>query len=107
MPVPFSYFHLLNILISFTVLATGRNKASHRVDVAIFLAARWRKRQSQRRCVILGGVSENGGLVGGLFKGSPSNPHHVEKHPCQHQWYHSGIGAPPVLVFFSGDWDVL
>ena len=24
----------------------------------------------------------------------------------QNQWYHFGIGAPPVLVYFSGDWDV-
>ena len=24
----------------------------------------------------------------------------------QNQWYHFGIGAPPILVFFSGDWDV-
>ena len=24
----------------------------------------------------------------------------------QHQWYHFGIGAPPILVYFSGDWYV-
>ena len=24
----------------------------------------------------------------------------------QHQWYHLGVGAPPILVDFSGDWDV-
>ena len=24
----------------------------------------------------------------------------------QNQWYHSGIGAPPLLVYFCGDWDV-
>ena len=24
----------------------------------------------------------------------------------QNQWYHFGVGAPPVLVYFSGDWDV-
>ena len=24
----------------------------------------------------------------------------------QNQWYHFGIGAPPILVCFSGDWDV-
>ena len=24
----------------------------------------------------------------------------------QNQWYHFGIGAPPILVYFSGDWDV-
>ena len=24
----------------------------------------------------------------------------------QHQWYHFGIGAPPILLIFSGDWDV-
>ena len=24
----------------------------------------------------------------------------------QDQWYHFGVGAPPILVHFSGDWDV-
>ena len=24
----------------------------------------------------------------------------------QHQWYHIGVGAPRILVYFSGDWDV-
>ena len=24
----------------------------------------------------------------------------------QNQWYHFGVGAPPVLVYFSEDWDV-
>ena len=24
----------------------------------------------------------------------------------QNQWYHFGVRAPPVLVYFSGDWDV-
>ena len=24
----------------------------------------------------------------------------------QHQYYHFGVGAPPSLVYFSGDWDV-
>ena len=24
----------------------------------------------------------------------------------QHQWYHFGVGAPPILVNFSGVWDV-
>ena len=24
----------------------------------------------------------------------------------QNQWYHVGVGAPPILVYFSGDWDV-
>ena len=24
----------------------------------------------------------------------------------QHQWYHFGVGAPPILDYFSGDWDV-
>ena len=23
----------------------------------------------------------------------------------QHQWYTLGVGAPPILVYFSGDWD--
>ena len=24
----------------------------------------------------------------------------------QNQWYHFWVGAPPILVYFSGDWDV-
>ena len=24
----------------------------------------------------------------------------------QNQWCHFGVGAPPILVYFSGDWDV-
>ena len=24
----------------------------------------------------------------------------------QNQWHHFGVGAPPILVYFSGDWDV-
>ena len=24
----------------------------------------------------------------------------------QNQWYHFGVGAPPILLYFSGDWDV-
>ena len=24
----------------------------------------------------------------------------------KNQWYHFGVGAPPILVYFSGDWDV-
>ena len=24
----------------------------------------------------------------------------------QNQWYHFGIGAPPILVYFGGDWGV-
>ena len=24
----------------------------------------------------------------------------------QNQWYHFGVGAPPILVNFSWDWDV-
>ena len=24
----------------------------------------------------------------------------------KNQWYHFGVGAPPMLVYFSGDWDV-
>ena len=24
----------------------------------------------------------------------------------QNQWYHFGVGASPILVYFSGDWDV-
>ena len=24
----------------------------------------------------------------------------------QNQWYHFEVGAPPIVVYFSGDWDV-
>ena len=39
-------------------------------------------------------------------------PHVVFSFACeymgvgQHQWYRVGVGAPPILVYFSGDWDV-
>ena len=25
----------------------------------------------------------------------------------QNRWYHFGVGAPPILIYLSGDWDVL
>ena len=35
---------------------------------------------------------------------------HVEGNPhlavAQNQWYHFGVGAPPILEYFSGDSDV-
>ena len=24
----------------------------------------------------------------------------------QNQWYHFGVGAPPIVVYFRGDWNV-
>ena len=24
----------------------------------------------------------------------------------RHRWYHFGVGVPPILVYFSGNWDV-
>ena len=30
---------------------------------------------------------------------------HVHVAVGQNQWYHVGVGAPPILVYFSGDWD--
>ena len=24
----------------------------------------------------------------------------------QNHWYHFGVGAPPILVYLGGDWDV-
>ena len=24
----------------------------------------------------------------------------------QNQWYHFGVGVPPILVYFGGHWDV-
>ena len=30
----------------------------------------------------------------------------LEMAMVQNQWYHFGIGAPPILVYLSGDWDV-
>ena len=31
---------------------------------------------------------------------------HFDQAVGQNQWYHFGAGAPPILVNFSGDWDV-
>ena len=36
----------------------------------------------------------------------PGGKKHLSSHMAmvQQQWYHFGIGAPPILVYFSGDW---
>ena len=31
---------------------------------------------------------------------------HTQMAVGQNQWYRFGVGAPPILVHFSGDWDV-
>ena len=31
---------------------------------------------------------------------------HYDMAVGQNQWYHFGVGAPPLVVYFSGDWDV-
>ena len=44
--------------------------------------------------------------------GAPGNPKLGQKVAAwavgcgQNQWYHFGVGAPPILVYFSWDWDV-
>ena len=37
-----------------------------------------------------------------------SSIHSTTQHMAvgQNQWHHFGVGAPPILVYFSGDWDV-
>ena len=47
------------------------------------------------------------------MKGEPAKPedtstptHLFDMAVGQHQWYHFGVGPPPILVYFSGDWDV-
>ena len=49
------------------------------------------------------------GPYGGHYVGGDSYPPTVQqKHMAvgQNKWYHFGVGAPPILVHFSGDWDV-
>ena len=52
----------------------------------------------------------SGGGTGGLFRlgGTWVANLLVESHMIvgQSQWYHFGVGAQPILVFVSGDWDV-
>ena len=40
----------------------------------------------------------------------PTHQTHTHTHTHmavgQNQWYHFGVGAPPILVYFNGDWDV-
>ena len=53
---------------------------------------------------------QNGSQPTGLPQG-PQNPNGIVQEAVdlgvgQHQWYHFGVGAPPILVYFSGDWDV-
>ena len=38
----------------------------------------------------------------GLFVDDPQKDMAVG----QNNWYHFGVGAPPILVYLSGDWDV-
>ena len=52
-------------------------------------------------------------IGGRTHVGSSSNKAlFFEQLHCQHlavgqnQWYHFGVGAPLILVYFSGDWDV-
>ena len=46
----------------------------------------------------------------GLFTTTQKGYHHTRRHTHmaggQNQWYHFGVGAPPILVYFSGDWNV-
>ena len=43
-----------------------------------------------------------------LPRAAPSPPPELSFHMAvgQNQWYHFGVGAPPMLVYFSRDWDV-
>ena len=51
-----------------------------------------------------------GGPFGDLRRGD--QPQHrgaeskIDLAVGQNQWYHFGVGAPPILVYFSGSWDV-
>ena len=36
----------------------------------------------------------------------PKTPRRIQMAMGQNQWYHIGIGAPPILVYFGGDVDV-
>ena len=44
--------------------------------------------------------------VSGQSRGQPIFSTGLDMAVGQNQWYHFGVGAPPVLVYFSGDWDV-
>ena len=55
-------------------------------------------------------------MGGGSRKKTHANKYYVERTVStgccghwpvgQNQWYHFGAGAPPILVYFGGDWDV-
>ena len=45
------------------------------------------------------------GEVAGVSLGEAQNQLHLTTW-SKNQWYHFWIAAPPILVFFSGDWDV-
>ena len=47
-------------------------------------------------------AADGRGLAPERAKGAP----HCHVAVGQKQWYHFGVGAPPILVYFSGDWDV-
>ena len=48
--------------------------------------------------------SGGGGNLGWAEGKAKENPGHSAV--GHNQWYHFEVGAPPNLVFFSGDWDV-
>ena len=53
-------------------------------------------------------LNHQGVSFGGLENQTPFSGHPEATHEAvgQNQWYHFGVGAPPILVYFSGDWDV-
>ena len=48
---------------------------------------------------------DNMALSSGFFP-EPYPPPIAKRAMGQNQWYHFGVGAPPILVYVSGDWDV-
>ena len=59
----------------------------------------------QRGCHVWPGASW---FSGPRYTGRVNNYSLAASHMAvgQKQWYHFGVGAPPILVYFTGDWDV-
>ena len=76
------------------ILADVFSAATHQLDVGRFGIVLSR-----------GLVAANESVLSTSWVGQ-SICYHLHMAVGQNQWYHFGVGAQPILVYFSGDWDV-
>ena len=68
------------------------------------------KSKGSHLCALGGFFAERGQVLRGVLRRSLEEPTEAfslaQMVVGQNQWLHFGVGAPPILVYFSGDWDV-